>query len=102
MVFSLYDGSVTCTGNDAYTAHVRGLKHQKVVKLHQKLGKPIPSVDPNYKKPTKVTFVPAGGEEANAAVPANATNAPIPTTTPASEAPATAVAKNEAAGKRRF
>lgn len=37
---------VTCTGNDAYAAHVRGSKHQKVVKLHTKLGKPIPSADP--------------------------------------------------------
>ncbi|KAG5676162.1 hypothetical protein PVAND_006011 [Polypedilum vanderplanki] len=37
---------VTCTGNDAYSAHVRGSKHQKVVKLHTKLGKPIPSADP--------------------------------------------------------
>lgn len=31
------------------------------MKLHQKLGKPIPTVDPNFKKPTKVNFVPAGG-----------------------------------------
>ncbi len=37
---------VTCTGSDAYAAHIRGSKHQKVVKLHTKLGKPIPSVDP--------------------------------------------------------
>jgi zinc finger RNA-binding protein len=37
---------VTCTGNDAYSAHVRGSKHQKVVKLHTKLGKPIPSSEP--------------------------------------------------------
>lgn len=55
--------SVTCTGNDAYAAHVRGSKHQKVVKLHQKLGKPIPNVDPNFKKPVKVNFVPAGASE---------------------------------------
>jgi zinc finger RNA-binding protein len=33
---------VSCTGRDAYTAHVRGMKHQKTLKLHQKLGKPIP------------------------------------------------------------
>ena len=37
---------VTCTGSDAYAAHIRGAKHQKVVKLHTKLGKPIPCVDP--------------------------------------------------------
>jgi zinc finger RNA-binding protein len=33
---------VACTGKDAYAAHVRGAKHQKTIKLHQKLGKPIP------------------------------------------------------------
>lgn len=38
---------VTCTGNDAYAAHIRGSKHQKVLKLHQKLGKPIPLTDQN-------------------------------------------------------
>lgn len=37
---------VTCTGADAYAAHVRGIKHQKVVKLHTMLGKPIPSAEP--------------------------------------------------------
>jgi len=37
---------VACTGADAYAAHIRGAKHQKVMKLHQKLGKPIPSTDP--------------------------------------------------------
>ena len=33
---------MACTGKDAYSAHVRGAKHQKTIKLHQKLGKPIP------------------------------------------------------------
>ncbi|KAL8177533.1 UNVERIFIED_CONTAM: hypothetical protein K2H54_011042, partial [Gekko kuhli] len=37
---------VSCTGADAYAAHIRGAKHQKVVKLHTKLGKPIPSIEP--------------------------------------------------------
>ncbi len=37
---------VTCTGSDAYAAHIRGAKHQKVIKLHTRLGKPIPSIDP--------------------------------------------------------
>lgn len=36
---------VTCTGNDAYQAHIRGSKHQKVLKLHTKLGKPIPQTE---------------------------------------------------------
>lgn len=53
---------VTCTGHDAYAAHVRGSKHQKVVKLHQKLGKPIPADDP--KKMGKINFVPEGGAQA--------------------------------------
>ena len=37
---------VTCTGSDAYAAHIRGSKHQKVMKLHAILGKPIPSMEP--------------------------------------------------------
>ena len=37
---------VTCTGADAYAAHIRGAKHQKVLKLHTRLGKPIPSTNP--------------------------------------------------------
>ena len=45
---------VTCTGQDTYQAHIRGSKHQKTVKLHQTLGKPIPSSDP-------VIIPPAGG-----------------------------------------
>ncbi|CAH0718074.1 unnamed protein product, partial [Brenthis ino] len=42
---------VTCTGADAYAAHVRGIKHQKVVKLHTMLGKPIPSTEPTKIQP---------------------------------------------------
>lgn len=38
--------NVTCTSSDAYAAHIRGTKHQKVVKLHTKLGKPIPPAEP--------------------------------------------------------
>lgn len=67
---------MTCTGNDAYAAHVRGSKHQKVVKLHQKLGKPIPQADPNFKKVAKVAFVPAGAGEAAATAAAGETPAP--------------------------
>ena len=37
---------VACTGSDAYAAHIRGTKHQKVLKLHTRLGKPIPSSEP--------------------------------------------------------
>ncbi|CAH1155101.1 unnamed protein product [Phaedon cochleariae] len=60
---------VTCTGNDAYAAHIRGAKHQKVVLLHTKLGKPIPTQEPEVmggaKKAasggSKIGFVQAGG-----------------------------------------
>ncbi len=45
---------VTCTGSDAYAAHIRGSKHQKVIKLHTKLGKPIPSVNPVIVNSSKV------------------------------------------------
>uniref|UniRef100_G3U236 Zinc finger RNA-binding protein n=1 Tax=Loxodonta africana TaxID=9785 RepID=G3U236_LOXAF len=50
---------VSCTGADAYAAHIRGAKHQKVVKLHTKLGKPIPSTEPNVVQATSSTAVSA-------------------------------------------
>ncbi|PIO41069.1 hypothetical protein AB205_0117030, partial [Aquarana catesbeiana] len=37
---------ISCTGPDAYAAHIKGVKHQKVVKLHTRLGKPIPDAEP--------------------------------------------------------
>lgn len=54
---------VSCTGRDAYAAHIRGTKHQKTIKLHQKLGKPIPAevslaiptTTPAPKQPSGVT-----------------------------------------------
>ncbi|XP_045500992.1 zinc finger RNA-binding protein isoform X1 [Colias croceus] len=60
---------VTCTGADAYAAHVRGIKHQKVVKLHTMLGKPIPSTEPTklcaagaaVAGAPKIAFVASGG-----------------------------------------
>ncbi|CAH1186958.1 unnamed protein product [Phyllotreta striolata] len=60
---------VTCTGNDAYAAHIRGAKHQKVVLLHTKLGKPIPSQEPeviggakkSISSTPKINFVQSGG-----------------------------------------
>jgi zinc finger RNA-binding protein len=50
---------VTCTGSDAYAAHIRGVKHQKVVKLHTKLGKPIPSNEPLVMGTKPTTTAPA-------------------------------------------
>uniref|UniRef100_A0A8D9F7G4 Zinc finger RNA-binding protein n=1 Tax=Cacopsylla melanoneura TaxID=428564 RepID=A0A8D9F7G4_9HEMI len=66
--------SVTCTGTDAYSAHLRGVKHQKVVKLHQKLGKPIPEPDP---KATAILRAKAeAAEAAKAATAAGGTAGP--------------------------
>nr|CAG4650025.1 EOG090X037N [Sida crystallina] len=47
--------NVTCTSTDAYAAHIRGTKHQKVVKLHTKLGKPIPPAEPQLIHGSKAT-----------------------------------------------
>lgn len=46
------------------------------MKLHQKLGKPIPQADPNFKKAAKVAFVAAGAGEG--AATAAAGDAPAP------------------------
>lgn len=35
---------VICTGKDAFNAHIKGANHVKTIKLHQKLGKPIPEI----------------------------------------------------------
>lgn len=87
---------VTCTGNDAYAAHVRGSKHQKVVKLHQKLGKPIPTVDPNFKKQSKINFVPAGTDAAatSSVAPTQATTGSAATNDTSSNVGTTATSGN--------
>ncbi|XP_057305924.1 zinc finger RNA-binding protein-like isoform X2 [Hydractinia symbiolongicarpus] len=52
---------VICTGKDAFSAHVKGASHMKTLKLHQKLGKPIPDIKvpedatPAAKKVVKTT-----------------------------------------------
>ncbi|XP_038159590.1 zinc finger RNA-binding protein [Cyprinodon tularosa] len=53
---------VSCTGADAYAAHIRGAKHQKVVKLHTKLGKPIPSTEPSMVAQTSASSASAAGK----------------------------------------
>ncbi|MED6257346.1 hypothetical protein ATANTOWER_019675 [Ataeniobius toweri] len=53
---------VSCTGADAYAAHIRGAKHQKVVKLHTKLGKPIPSTEPSMVTQTSSSSVAVTGK----------------------------------------
>ncbi|XP_047662218.1 zinc finger RNA-binding protein 2 isoform X5 [Tachysurus fulvidraco] len=59
---------VSCTGADAYKAHIRGTKHLKVVKLHTKLGKPIPSSDPVFvsSAPVLMTTISAKPTKASA------------------------------------
>jgi zinc finger RNA-binding protein len=63
---------VTCTGNDAYAAHIRGAKHQKVVKLHTKLGKPIPPNDPVVVAPNTDKTAKTGDTSASAGQTASA------------------------------
>ncbi len=55
---------VACTGRDAYTAHLRGVKHQKTLKLHQKLGKPIPPDQVMINAPNVAAAAAAGSETA--------------------------------------
>ncbi|KAJ8396593.1 hypothetical protein AAFF_G00016590 [Aldrovandia affinis] len=59
---------VSCTGADAYAAHIRGAKHQKVVKLHTKLGKPIPSTEPSVVTQTSATTTAAPSKVPSPAV----------------------------------
>jgi hypothetical protein len=37
---------VICAGSVDYAAHIRGTKHQRVVRLHMQLWKPIPALEP--------------------------------------------------------
>ncbi|XP_062874008.1 zinc finger RNA-binding protein isoform X2 [Trichomycterus rosablanca] len=59
---------VACTGADAYAAHIRGAKHQKVVKLHTKLGKPIPSTEPSVVTQATTSTASALGKTASAVI----------------------------------
>ena len=57
---------VACTGRDAYAAHIRGTKHQKTLKLHQKLGKPIP---PDLLNPPAAAAAPSSAAQGQTFVP---------------------------------
>ncbi|TDH12330.1 hypothetical protein EPR50_G00045620 [Perca flavescens] len=59
---------VSCTGADAYAAHIRGAKHQKVVKLHTKLGKPIPSTEPSMVTQTSASTTAAPSKTTTASL----------------------------------
>ncbi|MBN3301075.1 ZFR protein, partial [Amia calva] len=65
---------VSCTGADAYAAHIRGAKHQKVVKLHTKLGKPIPSTEPSVVTQTSTSTTAASSKSASSAVSTGASS----------------------------
>ena len=51
-----------CTNSDAFAAHLRGQKHQRSLKLHQKMGKAIPSsLQPQVVKVIPKTSFTTGG-----------------------------------------
>uniref|UniRef100_A0A8P4K9N8 Zinc finger RNA-binding protein n=1 Tax=Dicentrarchus labrax TaxID=13489 RepID=A0A8P4K9N8_DICLA len=64
---------VSCTGADAYAAHIRGAKHQKVVKLHTKLGKPIPSTEPSMVTQTSSSTTAAPSKTTTATLSSSST-----------------------------
>lgn len=70
---------VTCTGVDAYSAHIRGAKHLKTMKLHQRLGKPIPSNDPVVVKPAMGGSAAVGASGNAAAGPQGGSSSVTPT-----------------------
>nr|XP_033789211.1 zinc finger RNA-binding protein isoform X2 [Geotrypetes seraphini] len=73
---------VSCTGADAYAAHIRGAKHQKVVKLHTKLGKPIPSTEPNVvsQSGTSVSGSKSASSTSGGTAVNNSVNSSVPST----------------------
>ncbi|KAM4548618.1 zinc finger RNA-binding protein isoform 1-T1 [Odontesthes bonariensis] len=74
---------VSCTGVDAYAAHIRGAKHLKVVKLHTKLGKPIPSTEPVLvNSPPVVTTSTAGKPPVSSSVSAAVSTTSTPVVMP--------------------
>ncbi|KAE8291567.1 Zinc finger RNA-binding protein [Larimichthys crocea] len=68
---------VSCTGADAYAAHIRGAKHQKVVKLHTKLGKPIPSTEPSMVTQTSSSTTAAPSKTTTATLSSSSTTSSL-------------------------
>ncbi|CAJ1068644.1 LOW QUALITY PROTEIN: zinc finger RNA-binding protein [Xyrichtys novacula] len=68
---------VSCTGADAYAAHIRGAKHQKVVKLHTKLGKPIPSTEPSMVTQTSSSTTAAPSKTTTASLNSSSTSSSL-------------------------
>ncbi|XP_048875080.1 zinc finger RNA-binding protein [Brienomyrus brachyistius] len=75
---------VSCTGADAYAAHIRGAKHQKVVKLHTKLGKPIPSTEPSVVTQTSAATTVAPSKPPSSTVSSVTSSSSSSLVTPAS------------------
>uniref|UniRef100_A0A915IKG5 DZF domain-containing protein n=1 Tax=Romanomermis culicivorax TaxID=13658 RepID=A0A915IKG5_ROMCU len=63
---------VLCTGADTYQSHVRGSKHQKTIKLHQQLGKPLPSQEAKVIPP--IAAASTNGQQAKKVVVVQKTN----------------------------
>ncbi|XP_068166812.1 zinc finger RNA-binding protein [Antennarius striatus] len=68
---------VSCTGADAYAAHIRGAKHQKVVKLHTKLGKPIPSTEPSMVTQTSSSTTAAASKTTTSTLSSSSTSSSL-------------------------
>ncbi|KAF4014769.1 hypothetical protein G4228_006806, partial [Cervus hanglu yarkandensis] len=77
--------AVSCTGAEAYAAHIRGAKHQKVFKLHTKLGKPIPTIDPASANPS-LAQAPSTSQPASTPVTVTAESAPAASAKPVAPA----------------
>ncbi|OON21769.1 zinc finger, C2H2 type [Opisthorchis viverrini] len=59
---------VCCTGAEAYSAHVSGKLHQRAVRLHRELGKPVPETDNPLVSSAVAKTLEAQPEEAQPAV----------------------------------
>ncbi|XP_077416473.1 zinc finger RNA-binding protein [Vanacampus margaritifer] len=68
---------VSCTGADAYAAHIRGAKHQKVLKLHTKLGKPIPSTEPSMVTQTSASSTSAPSKSITSTLNSSSTSSSL-------------------------
>nr|XP_019957938.1 PREDICTED: zinc finger RNA-binding protein isoform X2 [Paralichthys olivaceus] len=99
---------VSCTGADAYAAHIRGAKHQKVVKLHTKLGKPIPSTEPSMvtqtsssttAAPSKTTTATLSSSSTTSSLCASASSSPATSSSPTYLKPVNIVSSGVAGGK---
>ncbi|KAI3372401.1 hypothetical protein L3Q82_022683 [Scortum barcoo] len=77
---------VSCTGADAYAAHIRGAKHQKVVKLHTKLGKPIPSTEPSMVTQASSSTTAAPSKTTTATMSSSSTTSSVCVAAPSSPA----------------